>query len=139
LGNLALHSACFSGADVQVIQALVQTAQKAVGARNHQGSLPIDICQRLRHDNRSEVMSVLKRSGTWSELAKEAEGWNQKYVVVCSAEERVACVCVCSVSRDCVFVCYYFRLGAPGCIDEPGLEVEVAYEDEQDNQELLWI
>jgi hypothetical protein len=94
LGNVALHSACFSGADAAVVATLLETDPKAVVARNHQGSRPVDICQRLRHDNRKLVISLLTRkredvissyhhrrtpsSGGWSEIAREAEELNQR-------------------------------------------------------------
>lgn len=86
LGNIALHSACFSGADEQVIERLLAADANSVLTRNKQGSRPIDICKRLRHDNRRAVMAILtlkkeelmskhkrsQSSGTWSEVASEA-------------------------------------------------------------------
>lgn len=91
LGNVALHSACFSGADSRVVEALLLSDGKSVLARNHQGSRPIDICKRLRHENRRLVMEMLTRkkeeilrahqssgsSGMLSEIAREAEEMNQ--------------------------------------------------------------
>lgn len=85
LGNLALHSACFSGAEDDVIVALMAAHPKAVLSRNNQGSRPLDICKRLRHDNRRTVMALLslkkeelmlkhkrsQSSGTWSDLGSE--------------------------------------------------------------------
>jgi hypothetical protein len=59
LGNLALHSACFSGASEDVIAALLEANGKAALARNNQGSRPIDIVRRLRHENRRSVMTLL--------------------------------------------------------------------------------
>lgn len=113
LGNLPLHSACFSGADFAIIEALVTTAPKAVLARNHQGSRPIDICKRLRHDNRDLVMQILAQkkreitnkvsSGNWAAVAKQAEESNR-------LEEEA----------------------------EPGFEVEVTYNDGGQEQ-LHWI
>jgi Ankyrin repeats (3 copies) len=96
LGNIALHSACFSGADLHVTEALVQCDAKTVLARNHQGSRPLDICKRLRHENRRTVMALLSKkrddivrshnrdgsSGLLSDIAREAEALNQRYVVV---------------------------------------------------------
>ena len=79
LGNLPLHSACFSGANSAVIEALLKTDPNSAVARNHQGSRPIDIVRRLRHDNREAVIGLLskhrrgKSSGTWSDVAQEAE------------------------------------------------------------------
>lgn len=91
LGNVALHSACFSGADWRVIEALLQADSKSVLARNHQGSRPIDICKRLRHENRKLVMDMLTgkkqeimrnhragSSGALSEIARQAEEMNQR-------------------------------------------------------------
>jgi hypothetical protein len=92
LGNLALHSACFSGADLEVVEALVGASAGAVLARNHQGSRPIDICKRLRHDNRRRVMALLtlkkeeimakhrrsRSSGNLSDLANEAAQLNEQ-------------------------------------------------------------
>lgn len=85
LGNVALHSACFSGAPVTVIQALLKHDARAVLTRNHQGSRPLDVCQRLSHDNRTAVMETLQRakesllrhrrsqsSGTWASEVQEA-------------------------------------------------------------------
>ena len=87
LGNVALHSATFSGADAAIVAALLETDPSTVVARNHQGSRPIDICKRLRHDNRKVVISMLSRkrdelltkqraqssSGAWADAAREAE------------------------------------------------------------------
>lgn len=92
LGNVPLHSACFSGADIRIVSMLLATDGKSVVARNHQGSRPIDICKRLRHDNRREVMNVLNRhkeemmrvhhrsrsSGLLADIAKEAEETNRR-------------------------------------------------------------
>lgn len=91
LGNVPLHSACFSGADSRVIEALLQADGKSVLARNHQGSRPIDICKRLRHENRRIVMDMLTAkkeeimrshragsSGALSEIARQAEEMNQR-------------------------------------------------------------
>lgn len=93
LGNVALHSACFSGADTNVVEALCHSDGKSVLARNHQGSRSIDICKRLRHDNRRAVMDFLAKkrdevvkthnrdgsSGLLSDIAREAEAMNQRY------------------------------------------------------------
>lgn len=91
LGNVALHSACFSGADHRVVEALLQADSKSVLARNHQGSRPIDICKRLRHENRRLVMEILTMkkeeimrnhragsSGALSEIARQAEEMNRR-------------------------------------------------------------
>jgi hypothetical protein len=94
LGNVALHSACFSGADAEVVRALldVEGGARTVFARNHQGSRPMDICKRLRHENRRIVMDLLSRkkeeylkshrhsksSGMLAEIAREAEEMNQR-------------------------------------------------------------
>lgn len=91
LGNVALHSACFSGADSRVVASLLQADGKSVLARNHQGSRPIDICKRLRHENRRIVMELLTSkkeeimrshragsSGALSEIARQAEEMNQR-------------------------------------------------------------
>jgi hypothetical protein len=92
LGNVALHSACFSGADSRIIEYLLEADIKSVIARNHQGSRPIDICKRLRHENRHTVMAILTRkkdelikshsrsrsSGVMTEIAREAEEMNHR-------------------------------------------------------------
>jgi Ankyrin repeats (3 copies) len=92
LGNVPLHSACFSGADIRIVAMLLTADGKSVVARNHQGSRPIDICKRLRHDNRKDVMSLLNRrkeemmrvhhrsrsSGLLADIAKEAEESNRR-------------------------------------------------------------
>lgn len=90
LGNTAIHSACFSGADVAIIDYLVVIDPKSVLTRNHQGSRPIDICKRLRHENREVICQILaykqetlvrhkksmsSSSGTWSAIADEAHEW----------------------------------------------------------------
>jgi ankyrin repeat protein len=59
LGNLALHHAAFSGAEVATVDCLLRTYPKAVLARNHQGSLPYDIVKRLRNNNRRNVLALL--------------------------------------------------------------------------------
>jgi Ankyrin repeats (3 copies) len=92
LGNVALHSACFSGADIRIVAMLLAADGKSIVARNHQGSRPIDISKRLRHDNRRDVMSLLNRrkeeimrahhrsrsSGLLVDIAKEAELKNSR-------------------------------------------------------------
>lgn len=94
LGNVPLHSACFSGTDCNVVDALLRADSKSVLARNHQGSRPFDICKRLRHDNRRVVMDMLTKkkeeilrshsrdgsSGMLSDIAREAEEMNRRYV-----------------------------------------------------------
>ena len=98
LGNVPLHSACFSGANIQVIEALLNADPKSVVSRNHQGSRPMDICKRLRHENRQAVMEMLSRkkedlmrkhsrsrsSGLLSDIASEAEDLNRRYVTISS-------------------------------------------------------
>lgn len=59
LGNAPLHSACFSGTSTAVVESIVRAYPKSVRGRNHQGSLPEDICKRLRHDNRRPVLGIL--------------------------------------------------------------------------------
>jgi hypothetical protein len=63
-------------------------------ARNHQGSRPVDISKRLRHDNRSAVIDLWlmrkeelmathgrsRSSGLLSDMARDAEEMNQRYV-----------------------------------------------------------
>jgi hypothetical protein len=59
LGNLPLHSACFSGTATPVIESVLRAYPKATLARNHQGSLPEEISKRLRHDNRRSILALL--------------------------------------------------------------------------------
>ena len=59
LGNVPLHSACFSGTGSEIVQSLLRVYPKASLSRNHQGSLPEDICKRLRHENRSSLLVLL--------------------------------------------------------------------------------
>lgn len=59
LGNLALHSAAFSGASEEVMECLLRAYKKATLARNHQGSLSEEISKRLRHENRKAILSLL--------------------------------------------------------------------------------
>mmetsp|Transcript_9219 Transcript_9219/g.19874 ORF Transcript_9219/g.19874 Transcript_9219/m.19874 type:complete len:759 (-) Transcript_9219:120-2396(-) len=86
LGNVALHSACFSGAELGVVEALTGADPQTVLLRNHQGSRPTDVCRRLRHTNRKSVLAqlTLKKeevlahhrrrgsSGNWADVAKQA-------------------------------------------------------------------
>lgn len=62
LGNLALHSAAFSGTSTAVVERLLRAYPKATLARNHQGSLPEEISKRLRHENRKTVIALLHMS-----------------------------------------------------------------------------
>ena len=59
LGNVVLHSACFSGISPAVVESLLRAYPKAVLCRNNQGSLPEDITKRLKHDNRVSVLALL--------------------------------------------------------------------------------
>ena len=60
LGNLPLHHASFAGAMVPVVDTLLRISPKAVLVRNLQGSLAADICKRLRHENKRNVLVLLK-------------------------------------------------------------------------------
>jgi ankyrin repeat protein len=59
LGNLPIHSACFSGTSTAVVESLLKAYPKAILARNNQGSLPEDITKRLKHDNRVSTLALL--------------------------------------------------------------------------------
>lgn len=59
LGNLPLHSACFSGNTTQVFEALLRAYPRGTLARNHQGSLPEEITKRLKHDDRRTILAML--------------------------------------------------------------------------------
>lgn len=59
LGNLPIHSACFSGTVTPVVESVLRAYPKATVARNNQGSLPEEITKRLRHDNRRSVLALL--------------------------------------------------------------------------------
>lgn len=59
LGNLPLHSACFSGTSTAVLEALLKAYPKAVLTRNNHGSEPEDITKRLKHDNRLSSLALL--------------------------------------------------------------------------------
>lgn len=86
LGNVPLHSACFSGAPVSVLDILLRTDPEAVLLRNTQGSRPADICKRLAHSHRRGVLALLTlkkeellakhrrkgSSGNWGDLAAQA-------------------------------------------------------------------
>lgn len=122
LGNIPLHSACFAGAAVPVVEALISVHSDAVIVRNHQGSRPIDITKRLKHDNRRRVMQVLtvvkdrvlkhhrsRSSGNWSEVAKEA------------------------LQEECDLAA-----GSGFEVNDDDV-VEVAYDQDEENQELVWI
>mmetsp|Transcript_11311 Transcript_11311/g.15853 ORF Transcript_11311/g.15853 Transcript_11311/m.15853 type:complete len:538 (+) Transcript_11311:2-1615(+) len=91
LGNVPLHCACFSGASSAVMSALVRANPKSVLTRNNQGSLPEDICKRIRHENRKEVLSILsarkdmlmakrssKSSGSLGAIAMHAMELNER-------------------------------------------------------------
>lgn len=94
LGNLALHSACFSGIATPVVESLLRAYPKAVFARNLQGSLPEDVVTRLRHENRRSVLALLhmckeelmlkkqskrgKSSGSMEGIANQAISLNER-------------------------------------------------------------
>jgi hypothetical protein len=59
LGNLPLHSACFSGTSTAVLESLLRAYPKAVLTRNNHGSLPEEITKRLKHDNRLPALALL--------------------------------------------------------------------------------
>ena len=59
LGNLPIHSACFSGASSDVIENILKAYPKAVLFRTNEGSLPEDITKRLKHDNRVSALALL--------------------------------------------------------------------------------
>jgi Ankyrin repeats (3 copies) len=133
LGNLAIHSACFSGSDEHVILALVKANPASVLTRNNQGSRPLDICKRLRHDNRRTVMSILnlakeeilakhrrsQSSGTWSEEAAAAAALNDRLEI---SDRGVGYRNVDDIHE---------MHGAMG--------VEVSYNDDENQEELLWV
>lgn len=138
LGNVALHSACFSGADIRVIEALLAADGKSVLARNHQGSRPIDICKRLRHDNRKAVMDLLTRkkesimrahrrsrsSGMLSEIANEAADLNQRSDTPLSGTSNHQQT--------------GFREG-DNLQEQHAVGVEVTYDGQDNGDQLLWI
>ncbi len=117
LGNASIHSACFSGANVQILEALIKCDPKSILGRNHQGSRPIDICKRLRHENRNAAMDLLTKkkeelmrkhrrsrsSGLLSDIARQAEEMNEREM------------------------------------PEEGPGVEVTYNGKKKSQPLLWI
>ena len=76
LGNLPLHSACFSGTAAPVIENLLRLYPKAVLIRNNQGSLPEEISKRLRHENRRVVISILELSR--EEVLAKRQGKHRK-------------------------------------------------------------
>jgi hypothetical protein len=135
LGNLPLHSACFSGADDQVVVALLGANPTSVLTRNNQGSRPVDICKRLRHENRRSVMAILnlkkeeflaghrrsRSSGTWSEEAAAAAGASSP------GDPRA----VDGGDRGYRNEDLHEMHGAMG--------VEVSYNDDENQEELLWI
>jgi len=59
LGNLPLHSACYSGTTTAVVEMLLRAYPKGVLTRNKHGSLPEDIVKRLKHENRMSVLALL--------------------------------------------------------------------------------
>jgi ankyrin repeat protein len=59
LGNLPIHSACFSGASSAVVEKLLKAYPKAVLSRTNQGSLPEEITKRLKHENRVTALALL--------------------------------------------------------------------------------
>ena len=93
LGNVPLHSACFAGAPQDIVDALILADRDSVIARNHQGSQPIDIVKRLRHDNRRQILNCLtiykeellamhrrsRSSGTFAEISRQAHDLNERY------------------------------------------------------------
>jgi hypothetical protein len=104
LGNLPIHSACFSGTSSAVVENILKAYPKAVLARNHQGSLPEDITKRLKHENRVSVLALLNlcrdevvtkremkhrrnRSDGYAPTTKEAMILNERYSHVISNYE----------------------------------------------------
>ena len=92
LGNVALHSACFSGTELAIVEALTTADPQTVMCRNHQGSRPSDVSKRLRHSNRKAVLALLtlkkeevlakhrrKGSGASCSIATEAAELNAKF------------------------------------------------------------
>ena len=133
LGNRPLHSAGFAGAPFQVVQEMLGTYSKAVLSRNNQGSQPIDICRRLRHPNRRAVMTALlekrdniiakqkhrrsKSSGSMGNLALKAANLNDQF----GGGQMPK------------------NFGANGSDEPSAAGVEVAYDDHDKSQTLLWI
>lgn len=173
LGNVALHSACFAGADVRIVAMLLATDGKSVVARNHQGSRPIDICKRLRHDNRRDVISLLNRkkeelmrthrrsrsSGLLADIAKEAEETNNRYVQLFRQFlHSLLCVGISNLKKNANIFSFVKSEGTPSQQplnagnpfpvatfreeDMVLLEqqaVEVTYDEQDKNHELLWV
>lgn len=135
LGNVPLHSACFSGAKISVLEILLQADPTTVLARNHQGSRPVDVCKRLNHENRQSALALLtsfKRSvvgkhnrtsssGTWAEVAQEADEINRREGAPKSIEDKMD------------------QPADPAMQENQATAVEVTYQQSGNNQELLWI
>lgn len=117
LGNLALHCACFSGASIEVVEALVKADPSSVLTRNHQGSQPIDITKRLRHDNRREVLQLLN-------LTKDRVVYNHR--------RHRSSGTLSDVSRRAAELNFLES--------RPEQPIEVTYkENEEEKEELVWI
>jgi ankyrin repeat protein len=141
LGNVALHSALFSGADVRVIQALVQADPEAVLSRNHQGSRPADIGKRLRHENRKLVLPVLqttkahllashrrsRSSGTLEDIAQQAEELNQRQGTPLGTPQSLH-----RLAKD------FPKEGDPNLHADEAQAIEVSY-GAQEKKELMWV
>lgn len=135
LGNVPLHSACFAGARISVLEILLNADPATVLARNHQGSRPADVCKRLRHHNRQAALALLsskKRSvmskhnrggssGTWAEVAQEADEINRREGAPKSNGDKMD------------------QPADPAMQEDQAMAVEVTYQESGNNQELLWI
>jgi hypothetical protein len=132
LGNVALHSACFSGTATPVVEALLRAYPKAVLARNNQGSLPMDICKRLRQENRRSLLALLNicKDEVMAKKQRRSSSSGSSLAVVATAAIELNV-------RDGPPMTTTHH-GADENIDfnnEPAMGVEVSL----DNHELVWV
>jgi len=134
LGNRPLHSACFSGAPFPVVQDLLSTYSKAVLSRNNQGSQPIDISRRLRHPNRRAVMTALLETKEYI-IAKQKHRRSKSSGSMCNVAMKAANLND-QYGGSLSNLSSYERGNSE---ESPAVGVEVAYNDHNRSQTLLWI
>jgi ankyrin repeat protein len=86
LGNLPLHSACYSGASVDIIESLLRIDPNTVEVPNKSNDTSRDIVQRLTHDNRGDVLSLIEETSL--ELLKKKRQYDSNKLKKQFEQER---------------------------------------------------
>lgn len=161
LGNRPLHAACFSGAVTPVIDSLLSCYPKAVLSRNNQGSEPLDIVRRLRHDNKKVVIALLAKKKEIILGSMLAAKKKKPYQPRRNSTDRAQAMGTNEVNRGDPPVMGINSLGinndsgfrrraensnsnhqnndVAGMQGPVALGLEVTYCDSKDNEPLLWI